>query len=133
MTQFLLDNIVLVLVILISAAGLLVPMLNARRYGPELSPQQTVSMMNNKRAQLVDVRKPADFKRGHVTGALNLPADAIQNKLDRLDRSRPVILMDNMGSSARTCARLLRGVGFQEVYVLEGGIVSWTKENLPLE
>ena len=125
MTQFLLDNIVLVLVILISAAGLLIPMLNARRYGPELTPQQAVA--------LVDVRKPADFKRGHVTGAVNLPSDQIQNNLNRLDRARPVILMDNMGSASRTAAKLLRGVGFSEVYVLEGGIVSWTKENLPLE
>ena len=41
--------------------------------------------------------------------------------------------MDNMGSASRTAAKLLRGVGFSEVYVLEGGIVSWTKENLPLE
>ena len=133
MTQFLLDNIVLVLVILISASGLLIPMLNARRYGPELTPQQAVALINHKRAQLVDVRKPADFKRGHVTGAVNLPSDQIQNNLNRLDRARPVILMDNMGSASRTAAKLLRGVGFSEVYVLEGGIVSWTKENLPLE
>ena len=47
MTQFLLDNIVLVLVILISAAGLLIPMLNARRYGPELTPQQAVALINH--------------------------------------------------------------------------------------
>ena len=133
MTQFLLDNIVLLLVIFIAAAGLLLPVLNSRRYGPEVPAQAAVRLINQKQAQLIDVRKPADFRRGHISGALNLPADSIQNRLDCLDRNRPIVLVDNMGASSRTCARLLRGVGFNDVYVLEGGIVSWTKENLPLE
>lgn len=133
MTQFLLDNIVLLIVVVVAALGLLIPTINSRRYGPELLPQDAVRLINHKQAQLVDVRKPAEFKRGHISGAVNIPSDVIQGKLDRLDRNRPVILVDGMGSSSRTCARLLRGIGFKEVFVLEGGLVSWTKENLPLE
>ena len=133
MLSFILDNVLLLTVIVLTIVALLLPAFMQRRYGPQITPQEATKLINKEHAQVIDVRKPADFKRGHVTGAVNLPSDQIQNNLNRLDRARPVILMDNMGSASRTAAKLLRGVGFSEVYVLEGGIVSWTKENLPLE
>lgn len=133
MTQFLIDNAMLLAVIVISVVALVLPIINAKRYGPEVSPAQATVLINHKKAQLIDVRKPVDFRKGHVPGARNIPVDQIQNALGQLDRERPVVLVDQTGGASRVPARLLRGVGFKEVYILENGLLGWIKEKMPLE
>ena len=57
----------------------------------------------------------------------------IQNEFGKLKRERPVILVDQTGAGSRPVARLLRGVGFQRVTILERGIVGWLQAKMPLE
>jgi len=89
-------------------------------------------LINRKNAQVIDLRKPEEFKKGYIANSQNIPGDKIQTVLGQIDKSRPVLLVDKMGTFSRTAARLLRGVGFTEVYILEGGLVEWQKNNLPL-
>lgn len=44
-----------------------------------------------------------------------------------------MILVDQTGAGSRPVARLLRGVGFQRVTILERGIVGWLQAKMPLE
>ena len=126
MSQFLIDNSLLIVVIAVSVLGLLIPVINTRRYAPEVSPAQATELINRQGAQIVDVRKAADFAKGHIANSRNIPADQIQ-------RERPVILVDQTGAGSRPVARLLRGVGFQRVTILERGIVGWLQAKMPLE
>ena len=123
MSQFLIDNSLLIVVIAVSVLGLLIPVINTRRYAPEVSPAQATELINRQGAQIVDVRKAADFAKGHIANSRNIPADQIQNEFGKLKRERPVILVDQTGAGSRPVARLLRGVGFQRVTILERGIV----------
>lgn len=131
--QFLSDNVLLVAVMLLSALALALPYLTSKRYGPSVNPQEATYLINKKNAQIVDVRKAADFRKGHLPNAVNMPHDQLQNLFKQLDRKRPVILVDQSGATSRRCALQLRNVGFQEVFVLDGGLVDWVKGNLPLE
>lgn len=133
MSQFLTDNILLILIIVISAGGLLMPYVNRRRYGPEVTPAEATRLINHENAQVVDVRKPAEFRKGHIANSINMPADVIQNRLGELKKDRPVILVDASGQTSRLPARLLRGVGFEKVFVMENGLLAWQKESMPLE
>ena len=119
MSQFLIDNSLLIVVIAVSVLGLLIPVINTRRYAPEVSPAHATELINRQCAQIVDVR--------------NIPADQIQNEFGKLKRERPVILVDQTGAGSRPVARLLRGVGFQRVTILERGIVGWLQAKMPLE
>lgn len=133
MSQFLIENSLLIVVIAISVLGLLIPVINTRRYAPEVSPAQATELINRQGAQIVDVRKTADFAKGHIANSRNIPADQIQNEFGKLKRERPVILVDQTGAGSRPVARLLRGVGFQQVSILERGIVGWLQAKMPLE
>ncbi len=133
MSQFFIDNSLLIVVIAVSVLGLLIPIVNTRRYAPEVSPAQATELINHHGAQLVDVRKAADFAKGHIANSRNIPADQIQNEFGKLKRERPVILVDQTGVGSRPVARLLRGVGFQQVTILERGIVGWLQAKMPLE
>ena len=67
MTQFLIDNSLLIAVIVIAILGLLLPMINDRRYGPEVTPAQATTLINRQGAQIIDVRKASDFSKGHIS------------------------------------------------------------------
>ena len=69
--------------------------------------------------QLVDVRSPADFVRGALPGAVNLPMDAISWRYRSLKRWQPVILYGNSVAHCRRAAGLLAGEGFSRIYYLQ--------------
>lgn len=71
--------------------------------------------------QLVDIRSPADFRRGALPGALNLPLDALCYDFGRLDKQEPVILYGaTRGVQCSRAAHLLAGRGFSRIYHLSG-------------
>ena len=133
MMQFLIDNSLLLAVIVVAAAGLALPALNRKRFGPEVGPAEATQLINRHNAQIVDVRKAAEFKKGHIPNSINLPATDIQNAIGQLEKNRPVLLVDQTGGGSRPIAKLLRGVGFNEVYILEHGLLGWRQAKMPLE
>ncbi len=130
--QFLLDNILLIAIIAIAAGALLMPYINVHRYGPEVPPKTAVDLINHRRAVVVDVRPASEFRQGHIVRALNMPADKIQGRIEELPKDQPIILVDKTGGASRTVSRLLRGVGFDEVFIRQDGLASWRKEKMPL-
>ncbi|MDX1697264.1 MAG: rhodanese-like domain-containing protein [Thiohalobacterales bacterium] len=68
--------------------------------------------------QLVDVRSPADFRRGALPGARNLPLDALPHDYHHLDKSMAVILYGTQDVACVRAARLLAGKGFKRIYHL---------------
>ncbi len=84
------------------------------------------------RWQLVDSRPASEFQKFQVNGALNLQADLIKSK-SYLSR-QPILLMGDGKSDqylVEACADLKQR-GFQQVRVLAGGMLAWTRAKLPL-
>jgi phage shock protein E len=78
-----------------------------------------------KGAIIVDVRTAAEFDRGHIPDAFNIPADRINVSIQRIKAAKkPVILCCNSGAKSSTALHLLKTQGVKEAY--NGG--SW--ENL---
>jgi rhodanese-related sulfurtransferase len=82
-------------------------------------------------AQLVDVRSTTEFDAGHIPGAVNIPMDQIESRLNDLSRTAPVILICKAGTRARITAELLSGCG-HDFAVLEGGTDAWVRSGLPV-
>ena len=82
---------------------------------------------------MVDVRAQKDFKRVRIANSVNIPANEIQNRLGELSKDRTIIVVDNSGNMSAAVSKLLRGVGFTKVYVLDSGLVGWMRDKLPLE
>ena len=68
--------------------------------------------------QLVDVRSPADFSRGALPGALNIPVESLSYDHHLLSREQPVIVYGASEFRSSRAARLLAGHGFQRIYHL---------------
>lgn len=133
MSQFIVQNALLIIIAVIAAVSLAMPLINTRRFGPMVSSEQAVSLINRQNALVVDVRAQKDFKRVRIANSVNIPANEIQNRLGELSKDRTIIVVDNSGNMSAAASKLLRGVGFTKVYVLDSGLVGWMRDKLPLE
>ena len=86
----------------------------------------------------VDSRTPADYRAGHIPGALSLPLGEFDHRIDAL-RSQyapdhPIVTY----CSGRSCqdshilARRLFEAGFENVAVFIDGFPGWTAEGYPI-
>ncbi len=79
-------------------------------------PAGQLSQLLERGAQVVDVRTPAEFRGGHVTGSKNIPLDQIQSRLAELDPAKPVLLCCASGSRSAMAVSWLKQRGFTEVH-----------------
>lgn len=83
---------------------------------------------------IIDVNDSKDFAISHIPNALNFPLDSIgdDNKALLKHKKKTVIIACQTGGKSNKAAKSLINMGFEDVHVLRGGLVSWTKENLPV-
>jgi rhodanese-related sulfurtransferase len=131
--QFFIDNALLIAVAFVSGGMLLWPLLRSRAAGPALSTLQATQLINSKHAQVLDVRDAAEFARGSLPNARNIPlAEVSARAAKELRKDRPVIVLCNAGNIAGRAAAQLRASGVAEVYVLAGGLNAWREAGLPV-
>jgi len=70
---------------------------------------------------LLDVRTKKEFEKGTLKGAVNIPLDSLRDRLDELDRDKPVYVFCRIGQRGYIASRILMQKGFREVYNLSGG------------
>ena len=101
--------------------------------GRRIGALDAVRLINDRNALIVDVRPVADFKKGHLMSAINLPLAQIDKQIGELgkDKSRPVVLYCALGSSSAEAARKVLSHGFSEVLQIRGGLDGWLASNLP--
>jgi rhodanese-related sulfurtransferase len=130
--SFLLENWLLIAIAFVSGALLVWPLIRARAGGPSLGTLAATQMINGKHAQVVDVRDAAEFGKGSLPNARNIPAANLADRSRELKKDKPVLLVCANGSAAGKAAAQLRAAGFAEVYTLAGGLASWREAGLPL-
>ena len=81
----------------------------------------TTSLIANG-ALIIDVRTKGEFASGHKKGAINIPLDALAQKLNTLPKNKAIITCCASGMRSATAKNLLQSNGFTEVY--NGG--SWS-------
>lgn len=69
---------------------------------------------------LLDVRKPDEYARGHIEGAVNIPVDELRSRLDEIDRDKEVIEYCQVGLRGHVAERILTQHGYK-VKNLTGG------------
>jgi hydroxyacylglutathione hydrolase len=84
-------------------------------------------------AVLLDVRELAEYARGHVPSAINLPQAELATRLDELPRDQPLLLICRTGARSLRSAQFLRQMGFEDVTNITGGTSAWRKAGKPLE
>jgi len=69
---------------------------------------------------LLDVRTPAEVRRGRIEGFINIPLDSLRVRIDEIPAGKPVYVHCHSGLRSYIACRLLEGYGY-ECYNLAGG------------
>src|SRR5438067_5535050 len=96
---------------------------------PEMSPHELKRRMDaGEPLELIDVREPFESEIARIEGAKLIPLGEITERLDELNRERPIVVHCHSGKRSAQAARLLQQRGFGNVYNLEGGIDAWSDQ-----
>ena len=100
-----------------------------------IAAQQAVLLINKQDAVVIDVRSADDFRKGHISGAVNVPASQLKAKdFSQIQKyqQKPLILVCESGMTTASVGRILTKADFTQVYSLRGGMADWRTQNLPV-
>lgn len=97
-----------------------------------ITPQRAWELISKGEVDVVDVREPAEWERGHVPGARLVPLDQVRSNPKSLP-SEGVVFVCAGGVRSQTAGRVAVQHGATRVYSVIGGTASWIKAGLPLE
>ena len=69
---------------------------------------------------ILDVRTPGEFRRGHFDGAVNIPVDELRERMDEIERGKPLYVNCQSALRSYIACRILSQNGF-DCYNLAGG------------
>ncbi|EGL82347.1 Rhodanese-like protein [Caldalkalibacillus thermarum TA2.A1] len=82
--------------------------------------------MNKDKLKIVDVREPAEFRSGHIHGAINIPLGRIPYVAQKyLSPEDEIVLVCRSGNRSKQAARKLRKMGYRKLNNLVGGMMAW--------
>jgi rhodanese-related sulfurtransferase len=131
--KFILDNWMLIAVALSSGFFLLLPVVQDAA-GAGLSPTEAVQCMNREKGVVVDVCGDDEFAAGHISGALHVPLDQLEQRLTSVakNKSTPLIMVCASGMRSKRAQAVAQKLGYEKVHSLQGGLKAWKEANLPV-
>jgi rhodanese-related sulfurtransferase len=131
--KFILDNWMLMAIALSSGFFLLLPVVQGAA-ATGISPTEAVQCMNREKGVVIDVCGADEFAQGHIKGAVNVPLDELEARLDKAvkNKSTPVIMVCAAGARSKRAQAIAQKLGFEKVHSLHGGLKAWKEANLPV-
>jgi len=75
---------------------------------------------------LVDVREPFEYEITHIENSVLMPMHTIADNLDKLDKTKALVIICHHGIRSQQVAYFLDQQGSQKVFNLTGGIDAWS-------
>lgn len=102
----------------------------SERYSPALAAE---ILGGTNAPQLVDVRTSREREQKAIGGSVSLPLNRLEERVDELQRNRPVLVYCAGGYRSSIAASLLQKAGFASVSEIAGGLAAWELANLTVE
>lgn len=129
--EFLAQQWILVAALLAVIAMLI--MHEGRKSGPSLTPQQAINLVNAEQGVFLDLRDAAEFSKGHIVDAVNIPSTKLPERMAELEKykNKPIVLVCKMGQQAGAAGKQLKAAEYTQVYKMTGGMMEWGNLQLP--
>lgn len=84
---------------------------------------------------ILDVREPAEWEEGHVSGATHLPRGLLEYRAatELPDKDRRIVTHCAMGGRGALAASTLTEMGYTNVANMEGGLKAWRERGYGVE
>lgn len=72
-------------------------------------------------AVLIDVRTPLEYGIGHMEGSVNIPLEEMRQRINEFPKDKKIVLCCNQGKLSYFALRVLKNMGYKNVFSLSGG------------
>ena len=104
---------------------------------PNLSPEETREMLEKRSGDpgfvLLDVRTRKEFDAERIAGAVivDYNSPSFRDEMARLDRGKTYLVYCRTGNRTNGAVKVMRELGFPNVFVFPGGITKWKEAGFP--
>ncbi len=90
--------------------------------------------IDDKVGMLVDIRTPEEFAEGHIPGSVNVnfKKRTFKSYISKFDKNKPILIYCRSGNRSGKAEKVMRALGFKEVYDLKSGFKGWKAANMPV-
>ena len=60
-------------------------------HGDRIHAKELLPLMRHQKVLVIDVRPKEEYQNGHLPGAMSIPSDNLQQRLDELPRDKPIV------------------------------------------
>jgi len=101
----------------------------------ELSAEEAWRMINKNPPFLLDVRTKPEFNGGYIKGAMLIPLQELQARVNELDmyKNQPILIYCATGNRSTTASKILLDRGFKDVMNLRMGIMGWGSQGYNIQ
>ena len=103
----------------------------------DVSVQDAADLLQNPPQGLVivDVRTPAEFREGHLPGAVNMDyfGGPFETQIKSLPKTAPVLLYCRTGNRSGSAYDVMTKAGIGNILHMHEGIIKWQQLGLPQE
>ncbi len=100
----------------------------------EISVQDVDAMLQRgEEFLLIDVRELSEYQTASIPGSTLIPLNQLQSSLDQIEpfRDKRIVVHCHHGGRSFRATMALRGLGFEKVQNMAGGIDQWSLEVNP--
>jgi rhodanese-related sulfurtransferase len=103
----------------------------------DLFPSEALSLISkneeNDGFAIIDVSTPQEFAERHLENATNISylSRGFKFRLNALDKDGTYLVYCKVGGRSKLAQRVMKKLGFSNVYNLVGGTLLWEEEDLP--
>jgi molybdopterin/thiamine biosynthesis adenylyltransferase/rhodanese-related sulfurtransferase len=100
----------------------------------EISPAEAARELEAGGVALVDTREPHEYEEAHIDGGRLVPPGLLRDEIDSAvpDHSQRVLVYCRSGNRSAKAAAEMAELGYEDVANVEGGILAWQEEGLPV-
>lgn len=99
-----------------------------------LTSLEAINKVNHEQGYYIDIRSVEQFAKGHIVNSHNIAVDALADQIKNVtkNKKRPIIMVCAAGRSAVLGAKKIQALGYEKVYVLQGGLQQWQADEFPV-
>jgi len=84
---------------------------------------------------VLDIRTPEEYGTGHIPKSVNInfKSDSFADELKKLDPNKTYLVHCRSGGRSTSSLKVFSNLKFHHIIHLDGGMMDWGKEQLPVE
>ncbi|MGE4123525.1 MAG: molybdopterin-synthase adenylyltransferase MoeB, partial [Solirubrobacterales bacterium] len=100
----------------------------------EIQPFEAQQEIEGGDVVLIDTREPHEYQEAHLEGGKLVPPGLLADEIEAAapDKSARTILYCRSGNRSALAAAQMEALGYADVASMEGGIISWQEQGLPI-